>query len=181
MLILGIVAGHFLWPVPPDPRAGKWLAQEASYRGKLKAQEREIILLRDQLSIATVQSGRTFAAGKRVASTVLASLDSLSRDSQTVKDCRTLDLRPIADSLRLAVLMYDSAHAADSTRIAIQHRIIVTLEDRVRTADSLIASARPIIADARQRSRWGLGFSAGYGCGQHGCGPTVTAGVTYKI
>lgn len=183
LLVYGVLAFYAgRWTLPADPRAPRWLAVEAFYRARLKAFDRDTTIAWEQVRIARAVNARTFFEGKRLATSVLARLDSLSIiDTPKVRDCpRVFDLRPLADNLRLAVMMYDSAHSADSTTIAAQRRIIVTMEDRLRTADSLIAEARPIIADARRRSRWGLGVTAGYGCGQR-CGPQVTAGLTFKF
>ena len=153
VLLLGtFAAGHFLWPVPPDPRAGSWLAADAQRRASQKAFDHDTAVAWDQVRIAQQVSARTHNVGRATVGAVISRLDSLATDSLFVRDCpQVIDLR---DTLRVAVLMYDSARTADSSRIAAQQRIIVTLEDRLRSADSLIASARPIIQDAKRRHGW---------------------------
>lgn len=65
--------------------------------------------------------------------------------------------------------------------------------ERIRADSSLLSS---LYADRRldslwhiqdaklphkPESPWGIGFTAGVGCGGNGCGPQLTAGVTYRV
>lgn len=64
-------------------------------------------------------------------------------------------------------------------RIRTDSALIVSLYAD-RRVDSLWHVQAAKIPPARQESRWGLGVTAGYGCSDRGCGPQLTAGLTYN-
>ena len=159
---ISAILGHILWPIPPDPRAAPWLAQEIAYRGQLAALERDTARLASSVDSLKSVSRRYYNAGT---ATVVSVIDSLG-----VVPCRgdSLDLRPFADSLRYAMLHYADARRDDSLALEAARRGLVTLTARLTLADSLIASARPIVVDTRRRHGWrtdalllGVGLLAG--------------------
>ena len=159
---ISAILGHILWPIPPDPRAAPWLAQEIAYRGQLAALERDTARLASSVDSLKSVSRRYYDAGT---ATVVSVIDSLG-----VVPCRdtVIDLRPLAALLRNAHLDNAAAHKADSLALAAARRETVTLTARLTLADGLIAGARPVVVDAQRRHGWrtdalllGVGLLAG--------------------
>ena len=162
---ISAILGHILWPIPPDPRAAPWLAQEIAYRGQLAALERDTARLASSVDSLKSVSRRYYNAASATVESVTLRFDSLG-----VVPCRdtVIDLRPLAALLRNAQLDYAAAHKADSLALAAARREIVTLTARLTLADGLIAGARPVVVDAQRRHGWrtdalllGVGLLAG--------------------
>lgn len=175
VIAAGMLLAFFWWTGVPAGLIG-FLA------GRYSLEDVELVALRDTVRITdSVYLTRTDTVVKyqRRVDTVKARSDSLDAlvvirdDSTLIVPDTVVVVPPIVvanlNALRLIV-------ATQDTLIHALYQRDTTQQWRIATRDKLYAT------ELRKANapRWGYGATVGYGCNPHGCGPTLSVGVSYQ-
>ena len=176
--LAGLLAGFLLG------RAGSGAtAKELAQADSLRAQAHALVVAdaeRDSLwHVTEALRADSITRATRVVTVTRTHTDSVVR---TIPDTQyEAGLETALEIERAAEDSLTTQLARDTTELlSVVHGVTaerdMAMQLQVKTQSALDAALR-----VRKDPAWGIGVTAGYGCGAHACGPQITAGVTFHV